>query len=623
MLQIIRSKVTTIFAKILFFLLIASFAVWGIGDVFFGNPAGQSAVKIGSYVRVSAQEAATEFERARRRLGIPLSPEQAIQLGLLDQVMGDMVTRGLITEAAMQLGLSAADEPIAAAIRERFRDSMGQFDRTAYQTFLAANGLTEAQFVADLRLNLARQQFIGAVTAGSETAVPKALIDALYSYRAETRIAEVPLLPVASMTVPEAPGDSVLSSFYAERKDDYETPEYRAVRWIAVTVDALADNTSVSEDAVRQAYDERSPSLGTPERRSVDQILFEDETAARAAFDRLQQGAAFEDISDSGFDLGPITRDDLLVETVDAVFSAPAGGVTEPVQSNLGWHLFRVRSIEPGETVAFDDVKETLRQELAREAAIDLVYETSNALEDALAGGATLREAATQTGLSVESTDSVDSQGLLKSGQAASNLPGGSFLATVFETEPGTQSALQDDSNNGFFVLQVDRVEAPRVPDLSEIRDRVLADWRQESQLTAAEERAEALAMRASEGTLLTKIAEDENLAITQLPPMTRRGGALPAGFPQGLVSILFELKPGDVTTAADDAGAAVVRLAEVIPAPRTGDEAEQARDAVKQELENGLEGDMLELLLANLQQEYTVFTNPGMVRRLYEVAMQ
>ena len=47
MLQFIRSQVTSIFVKILFVLLIVSFAIWGIGDVFFGSPAGKVAVQVG------------------------------------------------------------------------------------------------------------------------------------------------------------------------------------------------------------------------------------------------------------------------------------------------------------------------------------------------------------------------------------------------------------------------------------------------------------------------------------------------------------------------------------------------------------------------------------------------
>ena len=46
MMQFIRSQVAGIFAKLLFLLLIASFAVWGIGDIFTGDRGGQAVIEI-------------------------------------------------------------------------------------------------------------------------------------------------------------------------------------------------------------------------------------------------------------------------------------------------------------------------------------------------------------------------------------------------------------------------------------------------------------------------------------------------------------------------------------------------------------------------------------------------
>ena len=47
MLQFIRSKVTSIFIKVLFGILILSFAIWGIGDIFLGNKDGEAVISIG------------------------------------------------------------------------------------------------------------------------------------------------------------------------------------------------------------------------------------------------------------------------------------------------------------------------------------------------------------------------------------------------------------------------------------------------------------------------------------------------------------------------------------------------------------------------------------------------
>ena len=55
--------------------------------------------------------------------------------------------------------------------------------------------------------------------------------------------------------------------------------------------------------------------------------------------------------------------------------------------------------IEPGQSRPLDEVRDELRAALAQERAADLAFERANQVEDALAGGATLEEAAKRFGL--------------------------------------------------------------------------------------------------------------------------------------------------------------------------------------------------------------------------------
>ena len=55
--------------------------------------------------------------------------------------------------------------------------------------------------------------------------------------------------------------------------------------------------------------------------------------------------------------------------------------------------------VEPGESRPLDEVRDELRAALAQERAADLAFERANQVEDALAGGATLEEAAKRFGL--------------------------------------------------------------------------------------------------------------------------------------------------------------------------------------------------------------------------------
>ncbi len=623
MLQIIRSKVTSIFVKILFVLLIVSFAIWGIGDVFFGSPAGKAAVKIGDEVQYTSQDVAAKFETERRRLGVPLTAEQAIQLGMLDQVIQGMVTEGLMVAATRSLDLSVSTDRVVQFVRSRFVDRTGNFDQARYRTFLANNGWSEAEFVRRLHEDFTRRQLIDALAAVDPA--PKPVVDRVFAYREEQRVAQVVAIPAAALAEPEDPAADKLEAFYDSNKAAYEKPEFRSVSWVQIDPTILAKTISIPEDELRAAYDERKAQFETPERRDVQQMLFETEDAAKAAHARIEGGEDFvavakdmTGVDEAGVDLGKLTRDALPEGTADAVFALKQDEVSQPVKSPFGWHLFRVVAVQPGQTQSYEEVKGKLRDELAHDRALDRVYETANQLEDALAGGSTLEEAAKTLGLSVSSLEGMARSGDLKAGDQAKKLPGGQFLQLAFETPQGQQSTLGEGDNGAFFVLRVDGVEAPRTLPLDEVRAKVVADWKADRRLELAEEKADALAETVKAGGDLKEAAAAENMPTAEVPPMTRSGRDAPKEYPGTLAATLFDIKEtGGVAVTSDDTQAVVVRLQRIIPADPAAKT--EIRDSIASQIGQGVESDVIELLLADLRERFGVEINKASVTRLYE----
>ncbi len=86
MLQVLRKQAGSWVAKVLLGLLILSFAVWGIGDIFFGER-DPVVAEVGG-VKITSSELEREFRRELARVspmfGGRLDREQAKQLGLLD-----------------------------------------------------------------------------------------------------------------------------------------------------------------------------------------------------------------------------------------------------------------------------------------------------------------------------------------------------------------------------------------------------------------------------------------------------------------------------------------------------------------------------------------------------------
>ncbi|MEC7246195.1 MAG: SurA N-terminal domain-containing protein, partial [Pseudomonadota bacterium] len=102
--------------KLFLLFLAGGFALWGIGDVSTGLfSSGNKAIEA-SERSVPLAEAATEFERSRRGLGLNLSAGEAIEAGLLNEVMGALARRTLFAAEADKLSVTATREMQRRAI---------------------------------------------------------------------------------------------------------------------------------------------------------------------------------------------------------------------------------------------------------------------------------------------------------------------------------------------------------------------------------------------------------------------------------------------------------------------------------------------------------------------------
>src|SRR5919204_3900971 len=149
-------------------LLIVSFAIWGIGDIFRGF--GRSSLaKIGRTeigIEQFRQMYNDRLQQLGRQIGRPISPDQARALGFDQQLLGQLVAETALDERARQLGLGLSDAEVARRIREdpTFRGFTGQFDRGRFEAIIRSAGYTEARYAAEQRRVSLRRQLAETVT---------------------------------------------------------------------------------------------------------------------------------------------------------------------------------------------------------------------------------------------------------------------------------------------------------------------------------------------------------------------------------------------------------------------------------------------------------------------------
>ncbi|WP_162906519.1 peptidyl-prolyl cis-trans isomerase [Algihabitans albus] len=620
----LRGIVAKVFVYTLFGLLIASFAIWGVGDIFRGGGHSQTVATVGEQEISEAafrSNLAQDYSLLRQRIGQQVDPEMARAIGLPQQALNRLVVEALFIQQADDLDLAVTEDTLRSEIvgDPSFRDALNTFDRNRFQAFLRSQRISEAQFLERLSAQVVRDRVVGAIGLGVEA--PRILAEGLYRFQAQARIADYVELPFGSLEEIAEPDAAELQSFYDATQDTYMAPEFRTLTYIDLSPQAFIAEMAVSEDELRTAYEEQRTTLGTPERRSVSQMIFDDEAAAAAAVQRLQTGADFASLAEeltgqAPVDFGSVVRSDLPGDLAEAAFALENGESSQPVETSFGWHLLHVAEIQEGETPSFEAVRDQVREDLLFGRAIDELISIANQLDDELAGGATLEEAAQTLNLPVSNLDAYGREGRDSEGGLIEGLPQTqSFSEAAFRTEAGDTSLLLETDDGGYFILRVDGVIPPTPRPLEEIREQVVTDWKIDQRDSQQLERASDLVARLEEGQTLQRVAEAEGLQIRTTPPMTRDESDPNVTPSERLPSQLFRLEVGQPTIADATAGQIVAVLREIVEADPATAEAEVT--ALRSQLQGALAGDVLNLYATSLEREYGVSVDQAVIDRI------
>jgi peptidyl-prolyl cis-trans isomerase D len=626
MLNVLRKQAGSWIVKALLLLLVVSFAMWGIGDVFFGSPQNPAVATVADN-EITTDELANAFNRSvenlQQRIGAPIDREQAIQLGVMQQSLQDLIVGRLMALRARDMGLTVTDDALRDVVTSNPAfQSAGRFDRSRFEQLLRANGLTEEGYLTSLRQDVMRNTLADGLAAGA--VVPQALVDAVYRFRNEQRSGRYMVIETASITDPLEPGDEDLQPFYDAHQDRFTAPEYRTLTFVTLEPEDLLGEVEVPEDKINAEYQDRLDTYRTPEHRTITQLLASDRETVDAALRRLQEGETMTEVgtamADQGVvvdDLGSLTRNDLPDDLATAAFTQAEGEIGSPVESPFGWHLFEVSAIDPETVVPLADVRDDLAKQLALTEASDRLPGLATQLDDELAAGMGVAEAAAALGLTAK-TVTVDVNGKAEDGTPSADLPAWpAFLETAFATPEGQVSLLEETDDGSYYVIETDSVAAPRLMPLDEVRDAVAAAWQAERRRELAQERAKSLIGRANEVASLDQLAD--GLEVTAIGPLKRneRGGTPPLS--PAIVRALFATEPGVIAKdpVALPTGFAIVATDEVIEADPSADP-----DAVAQlraQLEAETRNDLLTQFESALRSAYTVEINGAAINRLID----
>lgn len=528
----------------------------------------------------------TQVNTFAQQFGQQLSMQEALAFGIDKQVLRDVLTRAALDNEAQRIGLSVGDEVVATELMgmDAFKGVSGTFDREAYRFTLDRNNLSETEFETNLRRDISRELFQGAVAGGF--AAPKPLTDTLYAWVAERRGFSMLRLSEADLTAPVAdPTDAELKAHYDAHIDRFTRPEAKRVTYAALLPEAIAKDQPVDDATLQKMYQDRITEFVIPERRIVERLVYPDQAAAEAAKARLDAGTTFEDlVAERGLtleaiDMGDVSQEEL-GEQGEAIFATAEGQVAGPLSSSLGPALYRVVSILEAEETSFEDARETLAIEIQTDAARRLIGDKVEEIDDLLAEGATLEDLGKEQGLSLATLDVVPGQ---QGDTTIEGYPAFRAAAEAVQESDFPEAIVLEDG--GVVALRLDEIVPAAPIPFDDAKEQVAEDWRKNAVATA-------LAARAAEiKTALEGGAAIGSFGIVDVTPETPRSGFI-ADAPETLLADVFRMAEGEVAVIEAEGFIAVVKLDKILPAATEGEDAEalqaslaaQAQQAIAQD---------------------------------------
>jgi peptidyl-prolyl cis-trans isomerase D len=492
MLAQMRNLTRNWFARILLGVIALAMAITLFqGDFLSGltgmfNPNGVARVGSETVTDRMMQREFELFLRSAQRENQSVTRQAAIEQGLPARVMEIIIQRRALQRYAEKLGVRASAGQLSDAIRtlpNTQNQVTGNFDRTAYESFLREIGYSTGEFEQEMRGDLATSMLMQALSAG--TRPPSSYGAMLLAFQSERRTASVAQAETARL-LGDLPDPSVaqLRDLYEDSRAAFAVPEYRAVTIVHARVLDFAARASVPESRLREEFEARKAGFGSPERRSFVQLTARNEAQAQDAVRRMAAGESPEAVA-AALSLEVVRQDDRLATDIAdtgvraAVFAMPADAPPRAVRAQLSpWAAVKLTSVTPAVEASFELAREQLLEEISQAEGATAMEAAITAFETARDEGAPLAQAARANGLAVTIVPAVDAQGRTPDGSPAEAfIDQADLVQAVFQTQEGEATDFMPLLEGVDVILGVDKITPATTRPFEDVQDALRARW--------------------------------------------------------------------------------------------------------------------------------------------------
>lgn len=418
-------------AKIIFWLIILSFALAGVGS-YLNRPASNDPAVVDDEV-ISSQTLEQSYQNERSSLqaqygesASKLFENQEYLAQLKRSVLDRLINQVLLNHKAQTSGVRLGDEQVKEAIRfmNEFQTD-GKFDNQKFVTALGRFGFTPESFANTLRQDLTRDLWLNGLL-NTDFTLPGEVnrLAALYNETRDVKIITVPAAPFEkSITL----SDADVKAYYDAHNDEFMHPEMVKLNYVVLDAAELAKTIQPSDSDLKSYYDQHSSLFAQPAKRKVAHILITDKDDSKAKskaeeiLKQLKDGADFATLAKAdsadtlsarnGGELDWFEKGVMDPSFENAAFAlTEKGALSDVVKSSFGYHIIKLIDKQDDSALPYEKVADSVKEKYLTEKAHELFLDQQQQMSDiGFENPDSLDQVAETLKLKVNSTDFIAS----------------------------------------------------------------------------------------------------------------------------------------------------------------------------------------------------------------------
>jgi peptidyl-prolyl cis-trans isomerase D len=412
--------------QVILALIVLPFAFFGIDSYFRSGSGGDVVAVVGDYKITQAEFSQSMRERQeslQRMAGGRVDPAMLDSNELRFAVLDNLVQQRLMFERAARVGLVITDRQIQEIVAgiDAFKVD-GKFSYERYEELLKAQGMSPLTFEQRVRQDLitdhAAHPYVASTFVSRSEAAGLLRISEQQREISYFTLTTDRFLPQVKLDADAA------KKYYDSHQEEFRTPEQVRIEFVVFSGEGLLAQIQPPVADVRKAYEENLKRFEVKEARQASHILImadataESKKKAKARADEIyaqvnknpkdfaalaKQNSQDPGSAANGGDLGFFERGSMVKAFDDAVFSMKPGDISQPVETEFGYHIIRLAGIRAGKAKSFEEARPEIESELKKQLAsrkyAELAESFSNTLfeqSDSLKPAADLIKAAPQ-----------------------------------------------------------------------------------------------------------------------------------------------------------------------------------------------------------------------------------